>query len=175
MHSRCIYSQAAKDVNRIHLIFREGSTIRLTLHTDYALRILLQAAAQGDALLSISGVAQAHGISRNHVMKVVNQLANAGLLQTVRGRGGGFRLERDPETITLGEVVRLTEPDLRPADCANCVLSNGCGLAPMLGSAMQAFLDELDRHTLADALRESRLPFRSLAPSPAQGQDGDVS
>ena len=99
-------------------------------------------------------------------MKVVNQLANAGLLDTVRGRGGGFTLGRDPAGITLGEVVRLTEPDLRPADCGNCVLRVGCGLTPLLASAMQAFLDELDRQTLADALRGSSLPASLLAPSP---------
>lgn len=96
-------------------------------------------------------------------MKVVNELANAGLLQTVRGRGGGFSLARDPAEITLGEVVRITEPDLRPADCASCILRDGCGLTPLLGSALQAFLDELDRKTLADALRASTNPFARAA------------
>jgi len=134
------------------------NAIKLTLHTDYALRILLQAGAQPETRLSISEVSQLHGISRNHVMKVVNLLANAGLLHTVRGRGGGFTLARAPEHITLGEVVRLTEPDLRPANCASCVLKVGCGLTPLLGSAMQAFLDRLDQQSLADALKASFLP-----------------
>lgn len=141
------------------------TAIKLTLHTDYALRILLQAAAAAGTRLSIAGVSETHGISRNHVMKVVNQLANAGLLETVRGRGGGFSLARDPARITLGEVVRLTEPDLRAADCGSCVLRNGCGLTPLLATAMQAFLDELDRQSLADALRMSRLPLLPTRPS----------
>lgn len=92
-------------------------------------------------------------------MKVVNALANAGLLDTSRGRGGGFVLARAPEDISLGEIVRLTEPDVRPADCANCALRTGCGLTPMLGAAMQAFLDTLDRQTLAQALAGSTFPI----------------
>ena len=106
--------------------------MRLTAHTDYALRILLHAAMDPEQLLSIAQVAQAHAISRNHAMKVVNVLGNAGLLETVRGRGGGFRLGRAAQDITLGEVVRLTEPHLQPADCGNCLLQAACGLTGLL-------------------------------------------
>lgn len=139
--------------------------MRLTAHTDYALRILLHAALaarEGKDLLGITQVADEHAISRNNAMKVVNLLANAGLLQTIRGRSGGFRLGRPAETITLGEVVRLTEPSLNPADCDNCILSASCGLTAMLNRAMCAFLAELDRQTLAEAAAGTRLP-RSLA------------
>ncbi|MEP7222918.1 MAG: Rrf2 family transcriptional regulator [Novosphingobium sp.] len=131
--------------------------MRLTRQTDYALRILLHAAADPSRRLSIAGVAELHGISKNHVMKVVNLLANHGLLATVRGRGGGFSLGRDAADIRLGEVVRLTEPDLSPADCDSCVLNGACGLTPMLRSAVRAFLAELDRQTLADAVRTSSM------------------
>lgn len=93
-------------------------------------------------------------------MKVVNELANAGYLATTRGRGGGFTLARRPEDITLGEVVRLTEPDLGPVNCGSCALKRGCGLTPMLGSAVQAFLAELDRQTLAEALERSAFSVR---------------
>lgn len=132
--------------------------MRLTRHTDYALRILVQAALQPDNLLSIAAVAEAQGIARNHAMKVVNQLANAGLLATTRGRSGGFRLGRPAAAITIGEVVRLTEPDLRPADCDSCALHRACGLIPALNNAAQAFLTELDGTTLADAAATTRLP-----------------
>jgi Rrf2 family transcriptional regulator, nitric oxide-sensitive transcriptional repressor len=137
--------------------------MRLTAHTDYALRILLHAALaarDGDGLLSIAQVAADHAISRNNAMKVVNELSNAGLLETVRGRGGGFRLGRPADTITLGEVVRLTEPCMTLADCANCVLRGTCGLTAMLSRAATAFLAELDRQTLAEAAAGSRLPAR---------------
>jgi len=133
--------------------------MRLTRHTDYALRILVQAAAEPGRRLSIAGVAEAQGIARNHAMKVVNELAGAGLLETVRGRGGGFALGRAAEAITIGEVVRLTEPDLRPANCEECALSASCGLRPMLSGAVRAFMAELDRQTLAQAAAGTRLPF----------------
>ena len=137
-------------------------SIRLTRHTDYALRILLEAATSPERRLSIAEVASEHRIPKNNVMKVVNQLANAGLLATVRGRGGGFTLGRPAETITLGEVVRLTEPDLKPADCGGCALSYGCGMEPMLGAAIAAFLRELDSQTLAEAARRSTFRTRAL-------------
>lgn len=141
--------------------------MRLTRHTDYALRILIQAAGHAaerpDARLSIAAVADAHGISRNHAMKVVNQLASSGLLATVRGRGGGFVLGRPAADITIGEVVRLTEPDIRPADCDNCVLSGSCGLTSILRDAVRSFLAELDDHTLAQAAAGTRLPLLALA------------
>ena len=144
--------------------------MRLTRHTDYALRILLQAATQPDELLSIATVAEAQGIARNHAMKVVNELANAGLLATTRGRSGGFRLGRPAADITVGEVVRLTETDLRPADCDSCVLQSGCGLIPVLNGAARAFLAELDKITLAQAAATTRLPpaLRNPPRAPAQ-------
>ena len=140
--------------------------MRLTAHTDYALRILLHATLvetkDPQALLSIAEVANAHAISRNHAMKVVNELANAGLLTTVRGRGGGFRLGRPASEIRLGDVVRLTEPNLQPADCGNCIMQRHCGLVSPLDRAIHAFLSELDKQTLAEAAVESRLPVPAL-------------
>ena len=133
--------------------------MRLTRHTDYALRILLQAAAEPDRRLSIASVAETQQIARNHAMKVVNELAGAGLLATVRGRGGGFSLARPASEITVGEVVRLTEPDLQPADCDNCALAASCGLKSMLRDAVRAFLAELDRQTLQTAAAGTRLPL----------------
>lgn len=146
--------------------------MRLTLHTDYALRILLHAAAAPrDARLSIADVARQHGISRNHVMKVINHLATLGLLKTVRGRGGGFSLAHDPATISIGAVVRQTEPNMQPADCGQCVLRVGCGLTPILGDAVRAFMAALDQRTLADAVRMGTIDFGSLDRSDAQLPD----
>ncbi|NYH97200.1 RrF2 family transcriptional regulator [Novosphingobium marinum] len=150
----------------------EEPIIRLTLHTDYALRILLHAAARDGERLSISAVAEQHGISRNHVMKVINHLANLGLLRTARGPGGGFWLARDPESISLGEVVRKTEPTLKPADCGSCVLNYGCGLQPILQEAVKSFLAVLDTKSLADALADSRLDFSRLPASSDGASEG---
>jgi len=167
MYSRRIYSAFEKDVNGLHLM--ECLTIRLTLHTDYALRILLHAAAMSGTRLSIADIAQSHGISRNHVMKVVNHLSALGHLRTTRGRGGGFELGRDPAAINIGQVVRQTEPNLQPADCANCVLNPGCGFTPLLGSAVSAFLGVLDATTLADVLARNRSGLATRLSSIANG------
>ena len=91
-------------------------------------------------------------------MKVVSTLAHAGLLETVRGRSGGFRLGRAAQDITLGDIVRVTEPSLRPADCGSCVLSPGCGLTPVLSEAVEAFLDVLDERALADVAAATQSP-----------------
>lgn len=140
--------------------------MRLTRHTDYALRILLQAAAQPGERLSIAAVAETQGIARNHAMKLVNELANAGILATARGRGGGFTLGRDAAEITIGEIVRLTEPDMRAANCDECALRVSCGLVSVLSSASRAFIAELDRHTLAEAAARTRLPGALRQPEP---------
>lgn len=97
-------------------------------------------------------------------MKVVNHLARVGLLSTVRGPGGGFTLARDPTRITLGEIVRQSEPSLKPADCGTCVLREGCGLTPILCDALDAFLAVLDAKTLADTLAQSAIDFQGLRP-----------
>ncbi|MCE7797527.1 Rrf2 family transcriptional regulator [Sphingobium sufflavum] len=127
--------------------------MRLTRYTDYALRILLHTATAPDGRTSIAAIAERHAISKNHVMKVVNQLANDGFLKTVRGRGGGLQLARPAEDIRIGEVVRRTEPELQAADCGACMIRAGCGLTPILGDAMRAFIETLDRVTLAEAVR----------------------
>jgi Rrf2 family nitric oxide-sensitive transcriptional repressor len=128
--------------------------MRLTLHTDYALRLLMHLAASPTGRATIADVSSGQGLSRNHLMKVVHQLAKDGFLATQRGRGGGFMLARPAEEIMLGAVVRATEPDLRPADCANCAIRSACGLSGIFTKAMAAFMAVLDSHSLADATQD---------------------
>jgi Rrf2 family nitric oxide-sensitive transcriptional repressor len=129
--------------------------VRLTVYTDYALRLLTYAALSPDGLITIGEVAQSYGISRNHLTKVAHQLGVAGYLETVRGKGGGLRLARKPESIGVGEVVRHTEPDMALVPCfepidARCRILPACVLEGVLREARSAFLQVLDRHTLAD-------------------------
>jgi len=126
--------------------------MQLTRHTDYALRVLLYLAGQPDRLCAIAEIATCHDISRNHLMKVVNELVRAGFVEGVRGRHGGLRLRRLPGEIRLGAVVRACEPSLQVVNCVHCVLTPGCGLTPVLGEAMAAFMAVLDGKTLADIL-----------------------
>lgn len=128
--------------------------MKLTTYTDYALRTLMYLATHRDRLVTIAEIAERHGISKNHLMKVVYQLGLSGLVETLRGRNGGLRLKREPEDITVGEVVRSTETDFDMAECFDpsgdqCLYSPACLLKDVLGTATAAYLDVLDNVTLA--------------------------
>ena len=126
--------------------------MRLTRYTDFALRVLLYLGARPEGLASIASISRAYGVSQNHLMKVVNDLANAGYVATVRGRSGGVRLGRDPAAINIGEVVRHTEDSFQVVDCMSCVIAPVCGLSGALDDAVKAFLGVLDGYTLADLM-----------------------
>lgn len=129
---------------------RQPSAMRLTLYTDYALRILIHLATHEERLCSVTEISDAFGASRNHMTKVANDLGRAGYVAAVRGRMGGLRLARPATEINLGEVVRHTEEGFALADCASCVIAPACGLTGALGAALAAFLKVLDGYTLAD-------------------------
>ena len=163
--------------------------MQLTSFTDYALRVLVYAAVQGDRRCQTAEVASMFGISRHHVVKVVNELAHLGYLDTVRGRDGGFTLAQRPDQVCLGDVVRRTEGSIAIVECFDpktnsCPLLPACGLKDALGEAFAEFLAVLDRRTLADLMAEPRwiarmkaLPARPLrrrraAPRPAASPAG---
>ena len=135
--------------------------MRLTRYTDYAMRVLLYLGTHPDRLCSIAEIAQVYAISQNHLMKVVNDLVNAGYLQSVRGRHGGIRLARAPEAINVGSLIRHTEDGFELVDCGSCLIAPACGLTGVLDEALLAFLAVLDRYTLADVL-ERRGGFSRL-------------
>jgi Rrf2 family nitric oxide-sensitive transcriptional repressor len=135
--------------------------MRLTAYTDYALRTLMYLAAHRDRLVTIAEIADVHGISKNHLMKVVHQLGLSGMVETVRGRNGGLRLNHEPADINIGEVVRHTETDFHMAECFDpsgdqCLYSPACALKDVLQSATLAYLDILDKVTLASLVKSSR-------------------
>lgn len=135
--------------------------MKLTLFTDYSMRVLLYLGAHPDRLCSIAEVAEGYRISHNHLMKVVNQLARQGYVDSVRGRAGGIRLGRAPEAINLGALVRDTEDGFVLVDCGGCVVAPACGVTGVLAEALGAFMAVLDRYTLADMLTP-RLRLREL-------------
>ena len=135
--------------------------MRLTLHTDYALRVLIQAGLNDGKLTTIKDIAQTFDISKAHLMKVVNDLGQKGYLDTVRGRNGGIRLMGEPRNINIGQVVRDTENQLDVIGCLEhkgyCPIERVCVLRCALRNATEAFLAVLDAHTLADLIKPPRV------------------
>lgn len=139
--------------------------MRLTAYTDFGLRILMRLAASPGSAFTTADIARELGLSTNHLSKIVRDLARAGILSTRRGAGGGFELARAPESVMLGEVVRLLERHQALVECfradgCQCTLLPGCRLRRRLLAAQEAFLRELDRTSLAEC---AYMPERSEA------------
>jgi len=129
--------------------------MQLTLFSDYSLRILLYLSSHRERQVALSEISGAYGISQHHLVKIVQLLIAEGLVVSVRGRGGGLRLGRDPASIKISAVVRLTEPHLNLVECFDpatntCPIDKACGLKGALVRARAAFFDELEKYTLAD-------------------------
>jgi Rrf2 family transcriptional regulator, nitric oxide-sensitive transcriptional repressor len=132
--------------------------MRLTLHTDYALRVLMYVGVKREALSTIPEIVERFDISKGHVMKVVHHLAQKGYLETTRGKRGGMRLARKPEQINVGAVVRDMEEELGVLGCLQgpkgyCRIEECCLLRSALRDATNAFLATLDRYTLQDLVK----------------------
>lgn len=146
--------------------------MRLTAYTDYTLRTLMHLGMNRDRLVTIQDIADIHGISKNHLMKVVHHLGIAGLAETVRGRHGGLRLNKEPADINIGAVVRATESDFFMAECfdrvhSKCIYTPSCALKTVLRTATAAYLDVLDGVTLNDLIKkEGRRGNKTASASP---------
>jgi len=136
--------------------------LRLTQYTDFSIRVLIYLGLHPDRRCTIQEIAERYKISRNHLMKVVQQLANAGFVTSTRGSGGGLTLPRPPDQINLADVVTEMEPDFAMVECFRenneCVITPACPLAPMLTRATRAFIDVLRDYTLADLLGKGHAP-----------------
>jgi Rrf2 family nitric oxide-sensitive transcriptional repressor len=140
--------------------------MRLTLHADYALRVLMYAALKGDELSTIGEFSGRFDISRSHVMKVVHELGRFGYIETVQGKNGGFRLSRRPGQINIGAVVRDAEQELGVIGCLQqddyCRIQPACVLRTALSEATQAFLFVLDAYSLEDLIQPARPLYKLL-------------
>ena len=133
--------------------------MRLTTFSDYTLRVLMFLAVERDRLATIPEIAAAYGISEDHLMKVVHQLARSGVIESVRGKGGGIRLMRDPAEIRLGQIVRTSEGPSAIVECLSdqpetCKIVPACRLAPILVRAFDALYATLDEYSLADLVNK---------------------
>ncbi len=140
--------------------------MRLTLHSDYAVRILIHLGLVSDRLVTMDEISRAYGISKNHLMKISHKLANRGYLVSVRGRYGGVKLARDPKDINVGELLRWTEDNSQHVECFDddtnqCPIAPACGLSTVLREALDAYFLVLDKYSLSDLIT-SRDRLKSL-------------
>lgn len=131
--------------------------MQLSLHGEYALRVLLYLGAHPGRVVPTAEISGAYGISKNHLVRVMHTLSEDGYLQLIPGRAGGVSLAMEPNLIRLGDVVMHAEPTLRIAECFDvknntCGIAPVCSLKPVLKEALSSFLTTLNRHTLADLL-----------------------
>lgn len=141
--------------------------MRLTSFSDYCLRTLIFVALKGDELSTIDEIAERYRINRNHLVKVVFRLSQLGYLHTLRGKGGGVRLAKEPARINLGQLIRQAEEDFVLVECfqdeeCRCVIEPSCVLRKALHQAFDAFFEVLDGYTLADLVKPSRNLARLL-------------
>lgn len=147
--------------------------MRISTFTDYSLRVLIQAAIRHPQRVTIDEVAESYAISRNHLIKVINELARAGFIITKRGRGGGFVLARPSGRITLSEVVKFGEDGTPLIECFDpvgnkCAITPVCKMKSMFGEAMRAFHSVLARYTIADVCEKPEPLLRHLGLTAAQ-------
>jgi len=145
--------------------------MRLTVYTDYAMRVLMYLGLTPGRLVTIQEIADAFGISKNHLMKIVHDLQLAGYIDSVRGRSGGIRLGRSPDEIEVGDVIRHCEEDFHLVECFaaetnQCKIYGSCALHGVLDEALSAYLAVLDRYSLADLLERKRGLMRALDLTP---------
>lgn len=145
--------------------------MRITAFTDYTLRVLMYLAVEPGRLATIAEIAAAYGISENHLMKVAYQLSRAGVVETIRGKGGGVRLAKRPQDIRLGAVIRASEGAAPIVECMApegncCPITPACRLARILSDAFKVLYESLDAYTLEDLVSNRRALHRLLAIEP---------
>lgn len=136
--------------------------MHITCFTDYSLRVLIYVALNGERQSTIREIADSYGISKNHLMKVVQELNKKGYLTATRGKNGGLRLNRRAEEINIGALVRENEQDKALVDCfsaaPDCVITPVCDLKHALADAQEGFFSVLDRYSLADVIPADSQP-----------------
>ena len=134
--------------------------MRLTTFTDYSLRVLIYLAVRDGEHATIREIAQDYGVSKNHLMKVVQELSQKGYVIAQRGKNGGLHLKRSPADIKIGVLVREMEKDVALAECLGennqCILTPSCGLKLVLSEALESFFNTLDTYTLEDILPQGK-------------------
>ena len=141
--------------------------MRLTLYSDYSLRVLMYLALKGESKSTISEISDSYNISKEHLRKVVHNLSKEGYVKTNTGRTGGLLLSKAASEIFIGEIVRKTEEDFKMVECFepvtnNCVIETDCKLRHVLNEALLSFLGVLDKYTIQDLISQKVVLKKSL-------------
>lgn len=136
--------------------------MRLTLFTDYAIRVLLFLANEPERLVTVGEIAKKYDVSQHHLVKVVQDLVKNGYVKSTKGRGGGMRLAVQPQEINIGEIVKKFEPEMQMIDCTDCPLCGNCSLPKLMAEAVIAFLGVLNKYSLKDIMETSPQMARIL-------------
>ena len=135
--------------------------MHLSKYTDYSFRILMYLGTHEDRLVTISEVSSRYKISKNHLVKIVHHLAQAGIIKSVPGKKGGITLGKEPKKINLLDVIEITESNFDLAECFTehgfCAIQNNCKLTKILTEALFSFFKVMGKYSLADLLRNDQL------------------
>lgn len=128
--------------------------MQLTRYTDYAFRVLIYLGSTREEKSNIQLIADTYDLSKAHLMKVVNQMANHDWIETIRGKNGGIRLQIDPNELSVREIIEKMENTLAPVNCANpkCLISPSCRLKTILFEAQEKWLSSLEQYKLSDLI-----------------------
>ncbi|MDD0851636.1 Rrf2 family transcriptional regulator [Halobacteriovorax sp. GB3] len=130
--------------------------MRLASFTDYSLRVLIYLAIKGQERSTVSEIADKYKISRNHLVKVVHNLSNMGVITSFKGKGGGIVLSKEPVSLKIGKLIKELESDSNLVECfgnsSNCAINPSCKLKAALKVAENKFYEALDGYTLEDIL-----------------------
>lgn len=137
---------------------KEVTSMLVSTRGRYALRVMLELAQHGrDCYTALSSIASEQGISGKYLESIISTLSKGGLVEGVRGKGGGYRLTRPPEDYSVGEILRLAEGSLAPVACLDCgsdpcARAGSCRTRPLWERLDALICGYLDQVTLADLL-----------------------
>jgi Rrf2 family nitric oxide-sensitive transcriptional repressor len=145
--------------------------MKLTQYSDLGLRLLMYLAIRKGESVTIREMSERFSVSKNHMVKISHQLTKSGLIESLRGRNGGVRLARPPESINVEQALRATEDSFDLVECFDattnhCAISGSCQLNGVLDAALAAFFDVLRAVTLADLVKNGKVIEKSLLPWP---------
>lgn len=134
--------------------------MQLNKFTDYALRILMYVARPSDVPYTIADIARDLHVSQNHLVKIVHFMGKQHWIVTIRGKGGGLRLNPEAKSLKLGEIVRTLQGHQQIVECNTppCVLRSHCGLKGILDQALESFYQSLNQYTLGEVIQHGILP-----------------